>query len=358
MRTWSRVLIGFLWGVAGCFLLDGLIFKSGFYSRFLSPDSASGRFELILRTELERPKNSGKQVVTVGDSRMAFLARVANEATVGSGFTFATASAPGTTPRCWYYALRDLDPAKQRYSAILLPVDSYQDIDSTDNLADRLTDLTYLAARLRLTDTLEFAGSIPSPSLRWKAFRDCLFRGALFKLDVQDFLANPPARIDALSWARTEWRQFAYNAPGDSRSLAGLSVDWTTRKISYPAGIDPGTRGLVEASILWPDYPSTGQARAYRKEWFGRIIDRYRGSRTRLIFLRLPRGPVPLPRWFTPKPTASILEFQSRPNVIVMDEHAFDELERPELFFNPPHLNAEGSARFSRMLAERVRALI
>jgi hypothetical protein len=48
----------------------------------------------------------------------------------------------------------------------------------------------------------------------------------------------------------------------------------------------------------------------------------------------------------------------AQPGVVLLDEHRFDELERPELFGDPLHLNGEGVLRFSRILAEEVRRIL
>jgi hypothetical protein len=48
----------------------------------------------------------------------------------------------------------------------------------------------------------------------------------------------------------------------------------------------------------------------------------------------------------------------AEPDVVLLDEHRFDELERPELFGDPLHLNGEGILRFSRILAEEVRRVL
>jgi hypothetical protein len=40
--------------------------------------------------------------------------------------------------------------------------------------------------------------------------------------------------------------------------------------------------------------------------------------------------------------------------VILLDERTFDPLERPEFFQDALHLNREGVARFSKLMAERL----
>jgi hypothetical protein len=60
-----------------------------------------------------------------------------------------------------------------------------------------------------------------------------------------------------------------------------------------------------------------------------------------------------LQRRYVPGPTgrSAIRELASRPGVYLLDEHAFDEFERPELFYDLHHLNATGRERFSTKFA-------
>jgi hypothetical protein len=48
---------------------------------------------------------------------------------------------------------------------------------------------------------------------------------------------------------------------------------------------------------------------------------------------------------------APFARLASRPGMYLLDEHAFDEFERPELFADLHHLNAAGRARFSTKFA-------
>jgi lysophospholipase L1-like esterase len=58
------------------------------------------------------------------------------------------------------------------------------------------------------------------------------------------------------------------------------------------------------------------------------------------------------------KQSSSIRELASLPNVLLADEHAFDALERPELYRDGVHLNREGINRFSVMLADEIARLL
>ena len=71
-----------------------------------------------------------------------------------------------------------------------------------------------------------------------------------------------------------------------------------------------------------------------------------------------PRGPIPRPDYLVHKLSSSIREFASRPNVTLVDEHAFDSLETPKLFKDAFHLNDAGCSRLSEMMAREVSRLV
>jgi len=128
--------------------------------------------------------------------------------------------------------------------------------------------------------------------------------------------------------------------------------------MSYPPGLSAAQRDMIRHVLVREPAPQTGERGAYLKEWYGRVLDYYRGSRTRVIFLRLPRGPVVRP----PAPgrrTAALRELaRVHPNAVLMPEETFDPLERGENFVDALHLNDGGSVAFSRLAArETVRLL-
>ena len=102
----------------------------------------------------------------------------------------------------------------------------------------------------------------------------------------------------------------------------------------------------------------TGLVAAYHRKWIGGIIDLYRGSNTKIILLKLPRGAIPRPDWLSPRRESATRELARRPNVLLADEHAFDSLEHPELFKDGLHLNREGINRFSVLLEKEVTRLL
>jgi hypothetical protein len=289
-----------------------------------------------------------------GDSRLGLTPELASQVGASRGYEFASVGVAGTSPRIWYYMVRDLDPAARRYAAILLPVDDYGDEDRAEQPADAIVDLHYAIARLRLTDVLEFSASFPSWQNKWQALRGSLFKGDIYKADLHAFLLDPIDRCARVAVARRDAASWIRDFLPPTRSMTGLVVDWAAWKIAFPPDAPPDLRRSLQDVLMRPVDPQTGRLAVYRRKWFGKILDRYRGSATQVVFYRLPRAPIPRPDSLVTRLSGSIRELRSRPNALLLDEHTFDSLERPEFFQDALHLNREGAARFSKLMAERL----
>jgi hypothetical protein len=346
---------------AGLFAIDGLLFRTNLYPSVLEPESAAGQFELTLWREVRAQKNFGGNTVTgVGDSRFAYYPRVANEVMAETSLNFRSAGVAGSSPQAWYYMVRDVDPTARRYRAIMIGVDDYDDEDQAFEYDTDLRALHYAIVRLRIADALDFARSYHGIWYQWQALRGALFKGIVLQPDILAFLSHPQKRIDDVHLQHHGFPEWTYNYVESDRSLAGLEIDWSTMTAKFPPGMDQTQIETVKNWLLHPPdvRANAGRLAAYRRTWFGRIIDRYRGSRTKIIFVRLPRGPILRPAGLDYKPTSSIRELARRPNVLLCPEHAFESLERPELYKDGLHLNLEGSNRFSHMLAREVKRLL
>ena len=253
--------------------------------------------------------------------------------------------------------LREVDPHADRYAAIVVPVNSYDDRDYED-LNDRDLDIRYLAPLLRVTDTFDFSLSFPGWSGRKQAALACLFKGLAYQRDIQDFLANFRKRLEHVRTVHKDSAGWIYDAVWTSRSMAGIQVDWAARKAVLPtAGFRPEQLPEMSEQLFRGRAPRTLQAAAYRRRWFGRIVAHYRGSKTRLVFLRLPRGPVVRPDDASDE-SGSLWELAAHGEIVLMGEHEFDGLERPELFGDLLHLNEAGSREFSMLLARKIHAIL
>lgn len=337
-------------------IIEALVFRSGIYSSILEPSSAAGQLRTTLTNEQRRAVDNPHQVIAVGDSRMALRARVANESSVAGGYTFATISVPGTSPRCWYYMLREVDPEARRYAAVIIPVDEYED-DDWEDFANRTVDLHYLVPLLRLGDIVKFSASYPIWRNRWEVFRGSLLKGWAYRRDFQELLVHSEKRMKDVMWVREYGASSVYSWVWPDRSVKGLNVDWAAQTIHYPEDSTAREQEVFRSVLFRGTAPQTGKRAAYRREWFGKIIQYYRGSRTKVIFLRLPRGPVVRPGTIAGR-TSITREFAQRGEAITMNEHFFEELERPELFGDVLHMNGPGAERFTLLLAAEVRKIL
>ena len=357
-RSLAATFLAIILAVVGLFALDALLFRSGLYTSILEPDSSTGLFELVLRREQHAQLRYGRNlVVTLGDSRFAYYPRVANQQTATTGFVFRHAGVAGTDARSWYYMLRDLDPTRDRYRAIVLGVVDYDDEDGAYDVGDDLATLHYVAARLRLSDVIPFAFSFQNPATRWDAFRGNLLKGTVFQRDILALLAHPAKRLADVKLTNGGYEEWTYGYVDTDRNVVGLKIDWPILTATFPPGND-ALRDQVTNFVLYRPYPQTGRYAAFRRKWFGRLLDRYRGTSTKVVFVRLPRGPIPRPDNLVHKKSSSIREFAARPGVLLADEHAFDSLEKPELFKDAFHLNHAGCSLLSVRMAQEVGKLL
>lgn len=334
------------------FALDAAAFRSGWYVRLLNPDSTAGFLQTYLWIEQHRSLAYPRQALAVGDSRMGLKVRVANDLTPETALQWGTIAVPGTTPRCWYYMLREVDPHANRYAAIVIGVESYDD-RSFEDQNNRELDINYLTPLVGFADFFRFVPSFESWPLRLHAAEAILFKGLAYQRDVQDLLARPRTRQQVARIQHQSAATWYYNAVWEQHSLAGMSVDWEARKLELPGWLSPQKRQEVEEVLLRDPPPYFEPYARYRRRWLGAIADRYRGSRTKLIFLQLPRGPV-VRAGLASDSSSSIRDLAAEGKAVLLDSHSFDSLERPEFFGDAMHLNEAGATVFTGMAARRV----
>ncbi len=345
----------------GLFALDAVAFRTPYYPRYLQPDSSTGLFEWILwRERVYAATAPGNVIITVGDSRLAYAPKLCNAIEPETGYLVRSGGVAGSDARAWYYMLRALDPSANRYRAVVIGLNTYSDEDAFFEPDDDIRALHFTINQLRLSDVVPFALSFHSPATRWEAFRGAILKGRVYQADFLEFLDNPRHRIRTVRFNRTGFETWTYDYLGMERDMTGLSIDWDTFQVHLPPHVDPGELGSVTAIVASPPAPQTGRLAAFRRLWLGRIVDRYRNSRTKIVFVRLARGPLVRPERLRPNDYApsSIHELAARPNVLLADPEAFDSLEHPELFADGLHLNKPGVALFSPMLARTVAKLL
>ena len=351
-------VVTILTALAAIFLLDAAIFRTKLYFPWIQPESSTGLVEYRLQAEIDRQRGPDKLVISFGDSRFAYLPRVANQYTPESGYVFRHGGTAGSSARDWYYMLRDLDPTCRRYQAVVIGFDDLEDENSQVRRQDDPRSLHYVIGRLRLTDTWDFARSHLTPPLQWTAWRGGILKGIAMQSDFHEFLLNPRQRIRTVRMFRKGWAGWAYDYDDEERSLAGVTIDWKTRQITLPPNVNPGYRDMFNQTLLRPPPPDNDWRAAFQREWIGRIADRYRDSQTRLVFIRLPRGPIAPLADVPLNPESTMRKLARRPRVLLGNPLRYQELERPEYFKDPLHLNRAGAHAFSKLLVDEIRHLI
>lgn len=336
-------------------LADALVFRTGLYHSVLNPASSTGSFEAMLAREQARPADPRRNVLVIGDSRIVEALWPERAESTAGGLELINAAIPGTTPRCWYYFLRDLDPQARKFRAVVIPFDTYNDDDSAIGAPDaneHIADLHYIVYRLRPSDWIDFAFSMHYN--RSSALLGEIFRGLVLKDDVQSFLAAPAQRLALLHNSLAAFPNDDYSGRRDT--LSGLHLSSDGSHLIFPPSVVPRVRKLVTQRVLTRPVHNPAYA-AYREKWIGRILAQYANSATRIIFVREPAMPLDL---FHPATDehSSVRELARRFHVLMLHEAAFTDLQQPRYFSDHTHLDAAGRAIFSdRFGADISRAL-
>jgi hypothetical protein len=348
-KSVARAASGVFAGVLIYLAAEIAIFGSGWYFRFLEPGtSLAGAVKMCIDAEVHRAASAEPVVAVIGNSMLGegFSAKVADREAAGR-MRFANLAVAATSPRCWYYELRAADPNANRYRAIVLQIELFSDEDGDFPMADQIGDLHAVDTLLRPSDAFAFAFSFRRPRLKFEALRGALLKGYVLKHDVQDLLEHPVTRVERMDLFKRGYAGWVYDYTGHPESLAGLTVDWERRTMYVPPNVPAAVAARLRRIAFRQRSPDTGLQTQYRRLWFGRIIDRYRETGTRVIFARVPRGPVVAPDSDPPGERSVVRD-------LALPRDTFTALERPENFWDEYHMNARGRELFSRQLAQEL----
>jgi hypothetical protein len=336
-------------GIAAFMAVDGALFHSGLYVSILAPSSYAGRVANITLAEKERAPSGLKEVLVLGDSRIAegFSTTLANELGSPAGLKFVSLAEPAASANTWYYMVREVDPAARRYAAIIVPYGIGYEPNSADPLRISMT-----APLLRYGDCFNFASGFQRWSGRFRAFIACILRGSAYQDDVADFLAHPVARIRSVQEAGKLHSGREYK--GRDYDLVGTSYDATTGHVTFAEKLTEAQRQAFRKSLIQPSQSDTEYSLKLQRNWIPRIIDRYSDSPTAIVLTPLPRGPFLELGGFS-KGHESVL-----PSAVIQSTnfslpgHTFEFLEKPEYYFDAFHLNAKGRHKFTETLVSEL----
>ena len=336
-------------GIAAFICVDGAIFHSGLYVSILAPSSYAGRVWRITRTEKERTPSGLKEVLVLGDSRIAegFSATLANELGSPAGLKFVSLAEPAASANTWYYMVREVDPSKRRYSAIIIPYGIGYEPNNADPLRISMT-----APLLRYRDAFHFASGFQRWSGRFRAFVAGILRGSAYQDDVVDLLAHPIARIKNVRQADRTHSGSEYK--GRDYDLVGTTYDASTGQVIFASKLTEAQRLAFRRSLIQPSQSDTEYSLKLQRDWIPRIMDRYSHSPTAIVLTPLPRGPFLELGGFS-RAYGSVLPRSviQRASFSVPGD-TFDFLEQPENYFDAFHLNAKGRQRFTEKLVSEL----
>ena len=335
-----------LLGLATFICVDGVVFHTRLYTSILAPDSYAGRMAAITRAERDRVSSGLKEVLVLGDSRMAegFSPAVADKLSSLDGFKFVNLTEPASAVNIWDYMLREVDPARRRYWAIVVPYG----IGFEPNSADPLR-VSMAAPLLRYGDCFNFASAFQRWSGRFRAFTACILRGSAFQSDVVNFLEHPIARVRSVQREPTRLQaRDVYK--GRDYDIAGTSYDPKTGQVTFPPRLTEAQRDAIRDSLVKPSQSETQDFLRMQRDGIQRILNRYSASSTEIVLTPVPRGP------FAGLPGASMTFHAAFPTITIqravfsLPEQTFDFLEKPEYYFDGYHLNSKGRQRFTETL--------
>ena len=335
-----------LLGLAVFICVDGMVFHTRLYTSILAPDSYAGRIAVMTRAEKQRRSSGLKEVLVLGDSRMAegFSAAVADKLSSVAGLKFVNLAEPASSVNIWPYMLREVDPTTRRYWAIVVPYGIGYEPNNADNLR-----ISMAAPLLRYEDCFHFASGFQQWSGRFRAFTACILRGSAFQSDVVDLLEHPIARIRSIQLEPQRVRsRYAYK--GRDTDIVGTSYDPSTGEVSFPPQLNEAQRETIRDSLVQPSQSETQRFLKMQRNGIEQILKRYSGSPTEIVLTPIPRGP------FAGLPGASMAFHAAFPSVMIpkgaysLPEQTFSFLEKPEYYFDGYHLNARGRQRFTEIL--------
>jgi hypothetical protein len=344
-----------LWAVVILLALDTAVFRSGWYSSFLSTLSPQGRSQHIIEELEEMPATPTANILLLGDSRLTegFNAGVASARVVEHGLRFLPGGSPGTNVRDWSYFLEEVDPDASRFRAVVLTFDSYRkrppidrDFDDLARDADVLAPVVSTGALVDLIRSANGAGEEFAMAPR------LIVSGLNYRGDLMDLMRSPEGR-----WQDYQSRKATFGLPmygaytGHPENVVGISWNPDARTLQYPERLTQAQRSEIEEDVHKANSDLVSAFDEFNAHWVGRIARRYEGASTRLILLRLPATPIPEAMDTAAFPSASFVQqLQGRKSIVIGQENAFSNLERPEYFFDGRILNADGRRELTRQM--------
>ena len=341
-------IAGLCWGV------DALLYRTGFYYELAEPDSNTGAVVNALLL-LEREYRPGaRNVLVFGDSRVGEGVSPLAVAAHAGGLNVVNVAVPGSTPRTWFYLLREI--LRRGYRPHAVVIGTLYAPPPVGASADWALDPAHAAPLLGLRDARAFERSFDSAAMRERARHAVWFPALAMRQDTLAALRAPLERWHKLRSYRPALLAAIPAYGGNGGHMPALAFDPQGAVLDW-AGADPTQRSKVEALqrefVSTPPAELVGANRAFRAEWFARIAALAAQHDAALLLFPLPRGPYTA--LLPPAAPPDLGDATRAPGLRALPAEFSLALERPELFFDELHLNAVGRAQLSAALGRELR---
>jgi hypothetical protein len=243
--------------------------------------------------------------------------------------------------------VREVDPTRRRYAAIVIPYGIGYEPNSADPLRISMT-----APLLRYGDCFHFASGFQRWSGRFRAFVACILRGSAYQDDVVDLLSHPVARIKSIQLADKMRSRSEYK--GRDYDLVGTSYNATTGQVTFAPKLTEAQRLAFRKSLIRPSQSDTEYSLKLQRDWIPRIMNRYSHSPTAIVLTPLPRGPFLELGGFSKGYESVLPTSVIQRTSFSLPGHTFEFLEKPEYYFDAFHLNAKGRQKFTETLVSEL----
>ncbi len=339
---------------------DYLVFRTGYYFKYVEPESIAGSVQLNRTVVDQRLDPNRSNIIVVGDSQVGegFSAKLANEIAKDKRLNFIGCGISGSTPRVWRYFLREVDPERKKFKAIILMANAISDEDIVEDFENYKLDLNYCLPLLTWSDWQTFPPSFPNPALRERARRSIAFPLAFAQNDLKALLLHPILRTRKVTLWQSGYPTWIYDYPARPESLPSLILEGSPAQPRTWAGVPDSLRPqlagyFAQAAANYP-HPPLASVSAYRKKWYGDIARDYLAAGIPVYVFLMPRGPYHAELKGPPVLTGALAELATKGSIHFLPPEPFGRLEVAGNFFDQLHLNSIGRAKLTNLLAREI----
>jgi hypothetical protein len=340
------------------FATDEMLFCTGFYQRLIEPDSSVGIYCFRRGLALSKIKQGGHLVALVGDSRIqaAFSSRIFDQIANSTPFKAVNLGVPASSLRVWYFLLKQVDPDRNAFDLIVIPLASYADVDEEEDYPNRLYDLRFFVPFCSPADLSSVFQSFTDLNAKLIFIVDAISKLHALRLDIGDLLLHPLTRLNHLSRFEKFGEEGFYRYKGYTTTLSGMKLSnrgW----LKGSSTIDDLALQKLNYRVSVPPPPQTGMRQRYNSVWLNQLVDDYAESKTKILLIKMPTEPVAR-SYQLPKCYASLNSIAKKKNVFILSEGYFDNFNTAQYFGDDVHLNSLAMPKFSSRLSEVILGLL